>query len=178
MPFLSAKELFWSNVEAGWKMAKARAKLRHRNIGKGWLIVKPDDVVAVLEKRGIKVTRRTLLNYEKWNLVPKAIRGSAGKGRGRTTDYPDETPAEFYASLLLKQKHGLKVSFIARCREKGLLMESKNEGLGFADWLFGEVTPETMQEVGFGQTWLKEKHRVLCEGRRDDCPVCKKLKIK
>jgi hypothetical protein len=46
------------------------------------------------------MTRRTLLNYEKWALIPLPMRGGGGPG-GRWTDYPEETVAEAYAAWAL-----------------------------------------------------------------------------
>lgn len=180
MPFsgLSAERLFWEGVEDGRRLAKAKAKPKHKNILRFEVFkMTPDEVIAELKKLGIKISRSTLLNYEKQGLIPGPKRGGAGKGKGRTTDYPDETPAEFYASHVLKTRDGARIVFIAKCRKKALLMEG-NDGMAFIDWVLGPGTsPETLQEAGFGQSWLKEKHKVLHEGQSDKCPVCKNLKL-
>lgn len=48
----------------------------------------PDEVLVELVKKGIIVSRKTLLNYENRGLIPKPNRGSGGRGVGRFTDYP------------------------------------------------------------------------------------------
>lgn len=120
-----SKQLFYDEVNDNWRKSKfmAKNKNRRRPVERGRIKVTPDEVIEKLKKLEVDTTRRTLLNYEKWGLVPEAVRGGAGKGKGRTTDYPDETPAEFYASIKLKSVYGLKVAVIARCRKTALLME-------------------------------------------------------
>lgn len=56
--------------------------------------MKPDQVIEKMKESGVTISRQTLRNYEKWHLIPEAKRGNAGRGRGRTTDYPDNTPNE------------------------------------------------------------------------------------
>lgn len=51
----------------------------------------PTEVIDQLDWLGIKITRRTLLNYEKWGLVPEPVRGSLGRGKGNFTHYPKGT---------------------------------------------------------------------------------------
>lgn len=58
----------------------------------------PDEVLAKLELLGIKMTRRTLLNYEKWGLLPEPVRGGFGRGKGNFTHYPEETVWQAYAA--------------------------------------------------------------------------------
>lgn len=53
--------------------------------------ISPPEVIDKLEYLGIKITRRTLLNYEKWGLVPEPVRGSLGRGKGNFTHYPEGT---------------------------------------------------------------------------------------
>lgn len=58
----------------------------------------PDEVLRALEEKGIRLSRRTLQRWTKARLVPTPMTGSLGRGRGRFTDYPPETPAEAAAS--------------------------------------------------------------------------------
>ena len=53
----------------------------------------PDEVIREAGKLGVKVSRKTLYNYEKKGLVPKPIFRNS-----RTTLYPKETPAKLCAS--------------------------------------------------------------------------------
>lgn len=70
----------------------------------------PDEVVASLKSLGVNITRRTLLNYEKWRLIPEPKRGGGGKG-GRWTNYPEDVLEEAYASwTLLHGKYALNPS--------------------------------------------------------------------
>lgn len=62
--------------------------------------MKPDDVCAALSKIGADVSRRTLLHYEEWGLIPEPHRGGGGPG-GRFSEYPDETVEEAYAAWRL-----------------------------------------------------------------------------
>lgn len=121
--FGDAEKLFWDNAADGWDKAKKRAKPKIHNVGIGWLGVKPDEVISKLERIGVKITRRTLLNYEKFGLIPEPKRSGAGKGKGRTTDYPDETPAEAFAAYCLLHDHGaegikVKPEWVASIRQK------------------------------------------------------------
>ena len=60
----------------------------------------PDEIIVKLSSVGVNLTRRTLLNYEKWELIPKAKRGGGGAG-GKWTEYPDNTILEAYAAWTL-----------------------------------------------------------------------------
>ncbi|MCL6558948.1 MAG: hypothetical protein K6U74_09115, partial [Firmicutes bacterium] len=78
--------------------ARYWCKPKHKNLLKVVVPITPDEVIAELKKLGVNISRNTLLNYEKWGLIPEAERGSHGKGKGRYADYPPETIAEAYAS--------------------------------------------------------------------------------
>lgn len=60
----------------------------------------PDELVDRLSEIGANITRRTLFNYETWQLIPAAERGGGGTG-GRWTNYPTDTLSEAYASFCL-----------------------------------------------------------------------------
>lgn len=95
---MKAEVLFWDNVAYNQSLARIRAKPRHKNLLEVVVPVSPDEVLGELKKLGVELSRNTLLNYEKRELIPKADRGSRGKGKGRYADYPPETVAEAYAS--------------------------------------------------------------------------------
>ena len=60
------------------------------------IIINPNDVIAQLEKIGVKISRKTLYNWEQWGLIPYAkFRNS------RTTEYPDGTVQEAYAASFM-----------------------------------------------------------------------------
>lgn len=184
--------IFNQEVEYQRTRSKAYARVKHKGVYRRMLAT---EVLEKLELLGIEIkSERTLQRYVKDELIPMPERKSGGRGKGKITDYQEETPAEFYASHKLRFEHGLKPDFIARCREKGLRMEMENNGLALADWfdepLPGDevdangavvskylYNPRTMQEVGFGQTWLKEKHRILHHGQHEGCLVCQNLNV-
>jgi len=60
----------------------------------------PDGIVLALSKLQVKVTRRTLLNYEVWGLIDKPARGGGGTG-GRWTEYPIGTTEQAFAAWSL-----------------------------------------------------------------------------
>ncbi len=76
----------------------------------------PDRIIAELETRGLDITRRTLLNWEKAGLIPKAKRGSYGQGGGKWADYPAETIPEALAAQLLKKVFSRTNAQIAKAR--------------------------------------------------------------
>ncbi|MCM0758123.1 hypothetical protein M7775_05975 [Sporomusa sphaeroides DSM 2875] len=78
----------------------------------------PDEVIQELQRMNVNITRRTLLRYETAKLIPAATRGGQGRGKGRTTDYPKDTPAEAYvANALLHGNPSYKPEVIARARQ-------------------------------------------------------------
>lgn len=84
----------------------------------------PDEVIKKLENMEIKFSKRSLLNYEKWKLIPEGEQKSAGRGKGRPKDYPDETPYEAFAGY--KMMHGyrrLRPDYLSRVREAAKRVE-------------------------------------------------------
>jgi hypothetical protein len=59
------------------------------------------EVIDRLKSMNVVITPRTLLNYEKMGLIPEARRGGLGYGKGKVTEYPDDTFFEAYASYQL-----------------------------------------------------------------------------
>lgn len=70
--------------------------------------MKTEEVLERLAELGVVITERTLQRYVKIGLIPKPERKSAGRGKGRITDYPPETPAEAYASHKILHSKDLK----------------------------------------------------------------------
>ncbi|VBB06425.1 Hypothetical protein LUCI_1657 [Lucifera butyrica] len=56
----------------------------------------PDEITGELKKLGVVISNRTLFNYERWGLIPRAERG-AQRG-GKWTDYPRHTIVEAYVA--------------------------------------------------------------------------------
>lgn len=66
----------------------------------------PEEFIVEVNSQGIKVTRSTLLNYEKWGLISTPERGGGGTG-GFWTNYPFTTIFEFVAGWkLLHGRYG------------------------------------------------------------------------
>nr|WP_169717974.1 hypothetical protein [Sporomusa silvacetica] len=66
----------------------------------------------------VNITRRTLLRYEKGKLIPEPLRGGLGQGRGRVTNYPNETAEEAYAAyMLMHGEPSYKPETVMRIRE-------------------------------------------------------------
>jgi hypothetical protein len=97
-----------------------KALIYHRP-GKTWIWggakLLPDEIIGELKQRGITITRRTLLNWEKAGLVPEATRGSYGQGGGKWADYPEETIPAAMTAYLLKEVYQLKNADIAEARK-------------------------------------------------------------
>ena len=79
--------------------------------------VNPDEVITELTKRGVDISRKTLLRWEQAGMVPEAKRQALGQGRGWVTDYPDETLNEALTAQLFKDGHSLKNAEIAKARK-------------------------------------------------------------
>ena len=59
--------------------------------------MRQQEVLRELEKRGASIHPNTLRNWEKWGLIPTAKRRSGGRGVGKITEYPPDTPDVAYA---------------------------------------------------------------------------------
>ena len=108
------------------RITKSRTKPRHRLEPrlKGWCSpvkvvgkVNPDEVIKELKKHGVDIHRKTLLRWEKAELVPAAKRRALGQGRGWETDYPDETIPEALTAYILKDVQRLTNAEIAEARK-------------------------------------------------------------
>lgn len=97
---LAAEKMFSEAVMDAKRLIKHKPcnRIPPRVIEKRCIDMTPNEVIEILKEHGINISRRTLLNYENWGLIPQSKRGGLGQGKGRTTDYPDITPAEAYAS--------------------------------------------------------------------------------
>lgn len=102
----AAEKMFLEAVMDAKRLIKHKPcnRVPPRVIEKRCIDITPNEVIEILKDHDINISRRTLLNYENWGLIPQSKRGGLGQGKGRTTDYPDITPAEAYASY--KTLHG------------------------------------------------------------------------
>ena len=80
----------------------------------------PDEVIEKLKNGGVYISRSTLLRYEQAKVIPEPERGADGRGKGRFTNYPNETPAEFFASWSFIKEHHCNFTYLASIRVLGL----------------------------------------------------------
>ena len=94
----------------------------------------PIEILAELELLGIKITRRTLLNYEKWGLLPEPVRGALGRGKGNFTHYPEEAVWQAYAAwrMLNDKLNPYRVPAVLKARTL-YLEENDNKALSSQD---------------------------------------------
>jgi len=88
-------------------------------------------------------------------------RRSAGRGKGRITDYADETPAEFFASYRLM--HGPK-----RCTTEQVRADRKKALSGNIKALMREAFFEGRLEHLTAIEWLSERDKILQGYAPDD----------
>ena len=113
-----AERLFWDNCNYNSNMSRQKSKPKQRGIIR---IVKPEVVLHKLEKMGVEITHRTLQRYAEEGLIPKPDTKAAGRGKGKITEYPEETPFQAYASwLLLKGNLRRSKKEVKRIREMAL----------------------------------------------------------
>ena len=80
--------------------------------------MQPDEVLETLSKAGIHRDKRTLQRYAKAGLIPKPETKAAGRGKGKIADYPQEAPAEMYASLqVMNNYQQFNVNDVAKLRK-------------------------------------------------------------
>jgi hypothetical protein len=86
------------------------------------------EVLREFEKINIPISSRTLLNYEKWGLIPAAKRTGLGRGKGRVTEYPDIVIAEGVATWkLLNGKITTSQKHLREVRDYVLMLEKSPE---------------------------------------------------
>ncbi len=147
MPY-SAETLFWQNVKYNTERAKARGKPKHRGFIK---IMKPQVVLQRLSELGIRTTERTLQRYAKEGLIDKPETKSAGRGKGKVADYPEDTPAQFYASykLLKGKSSGLRL-------DKKWVQQIRKDALGQENIYY-----EKAKKAGQNPTWGQQYNNFL-----------------
>jgi len=147
MPFCSSA--FYENTRTNTALAKRRTRPKIKGIGR-LCTMTPDEVLEKLKQLGVSMSRQTLRNYEKWELIPEPKRGSKGKGRGRYTDYPLQTVAEAFASWkLLHGKISVQKEDAAKIRNLAQHFETTGdfrlkrvEYIPFYIWLTSKIRIE------------------------------------
>ncbi|MBP2650767.1 MAG: hypothetical protein H6Q74_1592 [Firmicutes bacterium] len=70
----------------------------------------PDEVLRQIKNMGINISRSTLLRFEKAKVIPEPKRGANGRGAGRFSDYPEDTPKHFFASWWTIKSEGISLN--------------------------------------------------------------------
>lgn len=156
---MPATTLHWENSLSNAMAAKARAKPRRRGFVR---VMTPERTLKLIEKLleplNQKTTERTLQRYVKAELVPPSETKSAGRGRGKITNYDDDTPAQFFASwMLLNGAAKYKKEFASAARKLALIAE--NDGAGGAATFTQNGTPTAEELVAIFWMVTHEKAR-------------------
>ena len=85
----------------------------------------PQDVIDQLLRLGFSVKPKTLQRRYQDELIPRPFMKGGGRGKGTIVLYPDDTPAEFYASEHLKDKLGINFKEVAEIRQIALQGDKK-----------------------------------------------------
>lgn len=157
---IATGENFWDNTNYNKSLVYRKPQKHNKAVwtGIGGIsIMGPDTVLKELEKLGINMSERTLQRYVKDDLVPMPERKSGGRGKGRVTDYPEETPVEAYASYnLIHGEIKLPTEMVAEARYHALSFEENPYAyrdvsgghqtwfmpLFFSDWLLNKGKAE------------------------------------
>lgn len=117
------------------------------------VLISPDEVVEKLKEIGISISRKTLYNWEKWGLIPEPLFRNS-----RTTDYPNETPAEAYAAwFFLNGDFKVRAKDVKTIRDKAKKIEGTQDELQLCkDGFFGNKRDDLFVDM-----WLTEKARIL-----------------
>ena len=111
----------------------------------------PQDVIDQLLRLGFSVKPKTLQRRYQDELIPRPFMKGGGRGKGTIVLYPDDTPAEFYASEHLKDKLGIDFKEVAEIRQIAL-QDDKN-----AFWLNVFKSPKNFAAL----VWLALKAEAM-----------------
>jgi len=111
----------------------------------------PQDVIDQLLRLGFSVKPKTLQRRYQNGLIPRPFTKGGGRGKGIIVLYPDDTPAEFYASEHLKNKLGIDFKEVAEIRQI-VLQDDKN-----AFWLNVFKSPKNFAAL----VWLALKAEAM-----------------
>ncbi len=141
----AARRLFEENVRYNAELAKRKTKPRCYAASISGTR-SPDKVIEQLKMRGVSISRRTLLYWERKGLIPQARRGSHGQGGGRWTSYPPETVNEGVVCRVLGCVYGFGHDRIAEARAAYYKGEPGPDAL-----LYRELLLESFQTNGGGR---------------------------
>jgi hypothetical protein len=132
MPVRRGIELTQESLD-NWKLAKCHTKPKssrwqHSPNRRGFREVTSEEVLKEILNSGIKRDVRTLQRYAKKGLIPKPTIQYLGRGKGKTADWPESTPSEFFASWKLINALGLKEDLVVNGRKLALLQEKSTAG--------------------------------------------------
>ena len=111
----------------------------------------PQDVIDRLSRLGFSVKPKTLQRRYQDELIPRPFIKGGGRGKGTIVLYPDDTPAEFYASEHLKDKLGINLKEVAEIRQIAL------QGDKNAFWLNVFESPKNFAAL----VWLAFKAKAM-----------------
>ena len=111
----------------------------------------PQDVIDQLLRLGFSVKPKTLQRRYQDELIPRPFMKGGGRGKGTIVLYPDDTPAEFYASEHLKDKLGINFKEVAEIRQIAL------QGDKNAFWLNIFKSPKNFAAL----VWLAFKAKAM-----------------
>ena len=80
----------------------------------------PDEILSALESKGIKLARKTLLNYEYANLINVPERGGLGQGKGRFTEYPEDTLEQIITAYYMLKDRNINPKKLGIIKHYGL----------------------------------------------------------
>ena len=111
----------------------------------------PRDVIEQVSRLGFSVKPKTLQRRYQDELIPRPFIKGGGRGKGTIVLYPDDTPAEFYASEHLKDKLGITLKEVAEIRQIAL------QGDKNAFWLNVFESPKNFAAL----VWLAFKAKAM-----------------
>jgi hypothetical protein len=114
-------------------LSRSRAKVKRKS--HNWRLfagMNPKEVISALQALGLSTTDRTLRQYVKDGLIDPPVTKGAGQGKGKIADYPQDTPAQFFASWWLRNNLKIKPELIIDGK-KFKAMTLRNDPDGYAE---------------------------------------------
>ena len=128
--------------------------------GRKLLIMTPEEVLKKINELGGNIkSDSTIRKYAALKLIPKPTHKSAGKGHGSTSEYHNDTPAEFRASQIMRKGSIIKIQpeYLSQIRKAALSIE-KNISLVEARTRKGLIVKdEEGKEVNINENYETEE---------------------